>query len=292
MAYTKTDWKCGDIITNAKLNNMENGISANDTAITAHTSAIADNASEIEGCISAIQNLQAEVANIDVGYECATQETLLFEETGETSTSGGYQYPRAELHWHEDLNYPTLKIVLDSIEYICPLTTYEVGGETTYAFGAPVDVTTGEIDFSVYPFVLTAEPEQSGTILTTSLGGTYVISVSTFVPTTTECFKEAVKSVVGEASPLIVNVNRFDDPITADKTFAGILEAYNGCRPIYINLRPVIGFMATEDSEGDIYSLDLTTLDASISDSTLYFDTYSVSNDNNWSYTSRGVDAQ
>lgn len=151
MAYTKTTWACGDTITNTKLNNMENGISANDTAVTANTETIAEHT-------TAIENLQ--------------------------------------------------------------------------------------------------------------------------------------EAVDGISEPLIVNVNRFDNPITADKTFAEILEAYNGCRPIYINLRPVIGFMATEDSEESIYSLDLTTLDANAFDPTLFFDTYSVYDDNTWSYTSRGVDVQ
>ncbi len=92
-------------------------------------------------------------------------------------------------------------------------------------------------------------------------------------------------------SPLIVNVNRFDNPITADKTFAELLEAYNGCRPIYINLRPVIGFMVTEDSEGNIISLDLTTLDANSFDP-LYFGTYTVDKNEEWSFVERSVDAQ
>lgn len=32
MAYVKTTWATGDVVTAAKLNNMENGIAANDTA--------------------------------------------------------------------------------------------------------------------------------------------------------------------------------------------------------------------------------------------------------------------
>ena len=41
MAYTKKDWVSGELITEAALNNMENGIKNNDTAITAHAGDIA-----------------------------------------------------------------------------------------------------------------------------------------------------------------------------------------------------------------------------------------------------------
>ena len=34
MAYSKKTWKNGEVITDAALNNIENGVSANDTAIT------------------------------------------------------------------------------------------------------------------------------------------------------------------------------------------------------------------------------------------------------------------
>lgn len=94
----------------------------------------------------------------------------------------------------------------------------------------------------------------------------------------------------GGTTPLTITADPFVDPITADKTFAEILEAYNGCRPIYINHLPVIGIM-TNEADGEIYQVDLTTLTANSYDP-LYFDTYSVADDNSWTYTSRRVDAQ
>lgn len=45
MAYTKKDWKDGEVITEAAMNNIENGVSANDTKNTQQDGKI----SEIEG---------------------------------------------------------------------------------------------------------------------------------------------------------------------------------------------------------------------------------------------------
>lgn len=44
MAYTKTTWNDGDVITAVKLNNEEAGIEANDQAITALQTAVAGKA--------------------------------------------------------------------------------------------------------------------------------------------------------------------------------------------------------------------------------------------------------
>lgn len=47
MAYSKTTWADGDVITAAKLNNAENGIEANAAAITAADAAIAAIAADV-----------------------------------------------------------------------------------------------------------------------------------------------------------------------------------------------------------------------------------------------------
>ena len=52
MAYSKTTWADGDTITATKLNNAENGISANDSAITTANGKIVTSASISSGVIS------------------------------------------------------------------------------------------------------------------------------------------------------------------------------------------------------------------------------------------------
>ena len=56
MAYTKTTWVNGDVISAAKLNNAENGIEANDQAIDGLKDDIATSASISSGGLITFKN--------------------------------------------------------------------------------------------------------------------------------------------------------------------------------------------------------------------------------------------
>lgn len=76
MAYTPTNWQTGDIITAVKLNNMESGIGANDTAITGLKSDI-ENISGISDDVKlALLNMAQKVAYIDDDDGAEVYQTL------------------------------------------------------------------------------------------------------------------------------------------------------------------------------------------------------------------------
>lgn len=80
MAYTKKDWNTGDVIDEASMDNIENGIEANDTKNTEQDGKIAENASkntEQDSKISALEGKTGEATASKAGLMSAADKKKL-----------------------------------------------------------------------------------------------------------------------------------------------------------------------------------------------------------------------
>lgn len=96
MAYTKKDWNTGDVIDEASMDNIENGIEANDTKNTEQDGKIAENASkntEQDSKISALEGKTGEATASKAGLMSAADKKEAGRDRGEREqihSYGGY----------------------------------------------------------------------------------------------------------------------------------------------------------------------------------------------------------
>ena len=97
--------------------------------------------------------------------------TLLFEEEVTTAIGGDAPFPVGILSYNEYINADTIKVTFDGVEYQCDLIAMN---EANYYGG--IDNTSGEPDFSEYPFTIQSVSDV-GTIIATQTPGTHTIKV-------------------------------------------------------------------------------------------------------------------
>jgi len=176
MAYEKQTWINGDVITQEKLNHIEDGI---EDAYELPSVTETDN-----GKVLGVENGAWSVVNGggDAGYECT--ETVIFNETVTTATSSQMPIPSARLAYTGTLDAEVLNIVFDGVEYTCHKKSSN--GMVVYGGDTPGD-------FSEYPFMV-AKMASGNTLYTQTAGEHSIEASSSSVSEISECFKLAVQS--------------------------------------------------------------------------------------------------
>lgn len=162
MTYEKQEWKTGDVITEGKLNHIENGLK--DTS---------------EG----------------IGFKVENKEVVIF--SGEIATSrtvnGAYG---SGIFYDKDLDTEKIDVVFDGVEYKdIPFNNFY---GSYYWYGAKFNGYYDADSFKDYPFSILVKFDKNGTILVTQAAGTHTIEVRhhTDVAETTEDFDLAINQNV------------------------------------------------------------------------------------------------
>lgn len=163
MAYEKQTWTTGEVITQEKLNHMEDGI-AN--------------------------------AGGDAGYECVETKTELFNETVATTVQWEGATPQGTISNTPLINTNDISVSFEGVEY--ELTN--IGDSGNKVFGADYN-SSYQIDFSVYPFRI--ESNSYGTNISTQTAGTYSLKIESVALSVTpsKCFQTAVTDVATPLIP-------------------------------------------------------------------------------------------
>ena len=155
--------------------------------------------------------------NVDCGFACTFEGTTLTEENVTTVVEEGVPFAFGGLSYAELISADTIRVTFNGTEYICEKTV----GVDDANYGADFDVETQTFDWSEYPFCIGSSetgdddtPVRSN--LATQSAGTYSIKIEAVEETieTTDYFKKAVTSVVGQTQPLILSEYGFSDETT------------------------------------------------------------------------------
>lgn len=161
MAYTPTNWVCGDTITAEKLNKLENGLA--------------------ECCSGG-----------DVGYSCSEGWVTLTDESVTTAIEGINPAAIGELTYSEPITADTIKVIFNGTEYTCDKQIHEELGNVYFYYGTNVIVPIGgTIDWTQYPFAIVVTEARNN--LSTETAGTYQVKIEAYEKTveTSECFDMA-----------------------------------------------------------------------------------------------------
>ena len=96
MSYTPTNWQTGDTITAEKLNKMESGISANDTALTPFVVTLIPTGADLSGTMdkTVAEITAAYQAGRKIVYKVAMPETqFIYVDVTMVYVDGDYTYP-------------------------------------------------------------------------------------------------------------------------------------------------------------------------------------------------------
>lgn len=112
MAYTPTEWQCGDTVTAERLNNLEEGV---------------------QEALSS--------GGGSAGYSCIEERTTLIDESVTTESQGAFAVGTLS----ESISGDEIIVTFDGTEYECELLS-------DGSYGASYDGSTGGFDWSKYPF--------------------------------------------------------------------------------------------------------------------------------------------
>lgn len=202
MSYTKREWATGNIVGAVDLNRIEDRI-----------------------------------ANIDAGYSCTEEYTLLTDESV-TTAQDEYGYITGTLAYSTLIDADTVKVTFNGVEYICENRNHSPLNNNVY--GAPYNDDTESYDWSEYPFFLIGVKSDGTNVLGTETAGTYQVKIEALEMsvTTTPCFEKAVESVSGASGgstePLIVTVN------TKPNTWSTLSSSWQEIHDAYVEGRTVL----------------------------------------------------
>lgn len=172
---------------------------------------------------------------VDAGYECKETYSTLLEESV-TTVEDQWGENGAELAYSNHIDAPKIRVVFNGVEYDCEEIRY---GATDSFYGGITESL--DADFSEYPFYISsafnAETSSYSNFIVTETAGTYdvKIEIPALSATTTECFRTAVKSVVGDSGPLYVNFDHKDDSYSYfDKTWQQVRDALYAGRTVIV----------------------------------------------------------
>ena len=167
MAYEKHTWACGETITEAKLNNIEDGIE---------------------------EALECCEGGGDSGFSCTETRTFLLEESITTEMPSGATEADAQLS--STVTGDKIFVTLDGAEYVAN----NRGAEDLPEYGAPYNG--GAFDWSEYPFAI-----MRGNYFITPSAGTYSVKIEALTESVsyTDCFYKAVKKVVEEMNTVWID---------------------------------------------------------------------------------------
>lgn len=201
MAYEKQTWTTGEVITQEKLNHMEDGI---EDAYELPTVSASDNGKflgVVDGVWSVVNG-----GGGDTGYECTETVTELFNETV-TTAKPAEEAPSAQanLAYSESITADTLTITFDGVEYTCPKQS-PAEGVSVY----------GDLNFSQIPFYIASSSQ--GNLIFTQNAGEYAVKAelkTSSVTSMTPCFISAV-SEAARAENLVSIARNADSSYSID----------------------------------------------------------------------------
>ena len=163
MAYTPSEWSCGDIVTADKLNNIERGIAEVNSEYVPTSWQCGDLITA-----EAMNKIEQGIANADGGgctWVELTDETITTA-AGQLGNQGTFSY--AQL-----VDAETIRVTFDGTQYECSRIDMS---STMYAYGG---VGQDAFDFSQYPFAIISNSTSSGyrTELCTENAGTYTVKI-------------------------------------------------------------------------------------------------------------------
>lgn len=225
MAYTPTDWHCGDVIDDVKMNNIEQGITTLDEQVT---------------------NLTEQIDNFDLGYSCTEERTTLIEKTVTTASVQSYPEYVGSVGRLSSEATEQLYVTLDGTEYEVYADIVTVSGQEAWIYGGSIDFTNLTVDYSEFPFALAYSPSNYGTTIFTETSGSHTVKIEGVDKQIdySDCFEAAVEDIVssgGSTEPFIVTLdeNLADTDCsqgiqsTTDATLQQITDAYMSGRQIY-----------------------------------------------------------
>lgn len=174
MEYTKQTWKTGDIITEEKLNHIEDGIANSGYTITKGEDVVM-----FDGDVTTEEDPEQNISTCE----------LEIEPIGDT-------VPPKEL-----------SIRYDGVAYVTERQNFTSSFSSFYMYGARIDEESGLPDFSEYPFCLVLREEDS--LLSTQTSGHHDIFIQYTKKyiTPTEEFIEAIKKTMDERYHIEVTLN-------------------------------------------------------------------------------------
>lgn len=196
MAYTRHTWDCGEVITDSKMNNIEDGIEE-----------------ALECCA-------------DKGYECDTTiGNTLYSGSATTLKEAASVPAVGEISYANPIDAEVIAVTFNGTEYVCQRREQEL----MYMYGAYG--TPESVDWSKYPFIITSSvADEVYNQLVTQNGGTYSLTIkeATEDVETDRCFENAVKKVASSMEQLPLKAVPY---ITTE---AEMREAVSQGRLIYI----------------------------------------------------------
>lgn len=140
MSYEPTNWKTGDVVTSAKLNKIEGGVSEMSEAYEPTVWKTGDVVTS------------AKLNKIEQALADATAEnwTTVFDDEVTTEYSETYSNNEASLQVSSAITADTIKVTFDGTEYECQNISPQAG---VYMYGG-YNIPTDDIDFSEYPFFI------------------------------------------------------------------------------------------------------------------------------------------
>lgn len=176
----------------------------------------------------------------DVGWTVSeSAPTVLCSES--VTTAGDYGFISGPMTYSTFIDADTIVVTFNGTEYECSKTI--INGANAYG-----GVGANGPDFSEYPFAIQSEDGYDNTLFTET-AGTYTISISAPTETveTTENFRNAVNSVLGDGVFVVGGtVDPETDDITLNKTWQEIYDAFEDGKAII----PAVYEYFTDDGVG------------------------------------------
>lgn len=198
MSYEPYTWKGGDEITVAKMNHIEQGLTAESDGTYEPTVWITGDTVTA----AKLNKIEQGIANISGG----TKYVTLFD--GEVTTAEGGDAPApvsAPIVELVGLEADTIKVTFNGTEYTC-------GRTDDLSYGAPfIDSSTPTFDFSEYPFSIAYN---NGYVLLTPDAGTYTLKIEEPQSSVLSLARINVEYVVGVPSGYSEVIAIYDDRIS------------------------------------------------------------------------------
>ena len=181
---------------------------------------------------------------------------------------------------------PSIKVTFDGTEYICPQICREENGNSFYYYYGGYDCESGYDDFSEYPFYLCMVNygDTGYAEITVESSGEHSLKVETLdeAVETSECFEEAVRSVVGGSAKFVVTD---DGNSVASATPVEIQQALDEGKVVEFHQDVSSGIYVYQLSSSSDNSAHFISFEGGSSSITLY----NVRIDNNGAITTNSI---
>ena len=201
MAYVPHVWECGEIVTDGKMNNLEEGVQQ-----------------ALDCCGQ---------GGGDCGFSCDNTYATIFDGS---ITSEENQYVQGHPIYDTIAGLDVsmfgdeIRVTYDGTVYNCPLNT----SQGSWFYGATLNADFAQTDWSQYPFNIFIY--LGNTIVSTQTEGNHTLKIEAVIlsAVTTECFDTAVR----QSSRYVVKIADFLNP-SIDESYSEIMDAITSGKDVY-----------------------------------------------------------